>query len=524
LQNQTPTCLILHRASVLPGRNARLSLDTKQKERDNSTENAMNLGLATLPARRSTVGLLFAFILVLSATPVHAIQMVRIAQFNEYLGGDYPCGSARHDGRFGVYGTISDSIVAYEYEGNNFFQRIVTGGLSPEGIWAFGDGNGDSLDEVVGLGQVGASVVILKSRTDTSYPSDSVWGADPDPSAANYPYPKYMDFFRDGHRDLAMLAQGSEGLGVCLFENTGNNQYSLAAEFRDTVPDVGPDGDFDVGDLDQDSLMELVAGSTNYWFYVFKATGRNHQYVMTRCSTETFLNYNVAVAHDMDHDGLPEVIVFGHSPEGGPEYEEVMIYEATAVGGYHEVWEQSDTDWYQGFCGNQISVGDVDGDGVEEFAVNTGGTVALFKCTGPHSYSQVWTFNATGNYVRLFDIKGDGRAQVIFDGPNRTEIWEDTEGLGVAEFSKFSLQSPVKVSPSVVRLGASLLLSGLPPGADIEFLSLDGRLVMRTQAVRQSTWTWNLRDQSGNLVPAGTYFALIRSKEKSTSLKLCVVK
>jgi hypothetical protein len=42
--------------------------------------------------------------------------------------------------------------------------------------------------------------------------------------------------------------------------------------------------------------------------------------------------------------------------------------------------------------------------------------------------------------------------------------------------------------------------------------------------VRQSAWTWNLRDQHGDLVSAGTYFAVIRSKGKATSLKLCVVK
>jgi hypothetical protein len=484
----------------------------------------MTVSLRTLLEQRPNVGLAFACILVLLATPLCAIKMARIAQF-EHLGGSYPCGDANHNGRYEVYGEnynrTPDSIIAYEYEGYNQFQRIVTGGLSLEGTWAFGDGNGDSLDEVVGLGR-GASVVIIKSRTDTSYPIDSVWGADPNPSAPNYPYPKYMDFFRDGHRELAMLA---EGLGVCVFENTGINQYSLAAVLGDTVPDVGPDGDFDVGDLGQDSLMELVAGSTNYWFYVFKATGQDHQYAMTRCSTETFFNYNVAVALDMDHDGLPEIIVVGHSPQGGPEYEELMIYEAMARGGYHEVWGQSHSDWYEGGYGNPISVGDVDGDGTGEFAVNTGaGTIALFKCTGPQTYSQVWTFNTTGTYLRLFDIKRDGRAQVIFDGPNGTEIWEDTEGLGVAEFSKFSQASPVKVSPSVVRLGASLLLSGIPPDADIEVLSLDGRLVTRTQGVRQPTWTWNLRDQSRNFVPAGTYFAVIRSKGRSISLKLCVVK
>jgi hypothetical protein len=387
-----------------------------------------------------------------------------------------------------------------------------------------GDGDGDSLMELVVPGRDGAaSVVILESRTDTSYPSDSVWGADPSPSSGNYPYPMYMDLDRDGHQELAMLAGGH---GIFLYENTGNNECSLAAVLWDTFPFTGPHGDFDVGDLDQDSLMELVAGSGGHCFYVYKATGQNNQYVLAgRCSTETGATYNVAVAHDMDHNGIPEVLVVGTWVIGGQEYLKLMINEAVAGGGFRRVWELARPDWYLGWFGNPISVGSVDGDNAEEFAVNTGaGSIALFKCTGLHSYSQVWTFNTTGTYLQLFDINKDGRAECIFDGDSGTEVWEDTEGLGVAEFSEFSLESPVKVSPSIARLDASLLFSDLPPGADVEVLSLDGRLVRETRGVRQSTWSWDLRDQSGNLVPAGTYFAVVRAKGKSTSLKLCLVK
>jgi hypothetical protein len=486
----------------------------------------MILSLTVFLERRSNVGLMFACILALPATPACAVKMARIAQF-EHLGGSYPCGDANHNGRYEVYGEnyniTPDSVVGYECEGNNVFRRIVTGGLTLDGVWAFGDGDGDSLMELVGLGQNGgASVVILESRTDTSYPSDSVWGADPNPSAPNYPYPKYMDFFRDGHQELALFV---EGHGVFLYKNTGNDRYDSAAVLDDPIyPDGGPDGDFDIGDLDHDSLMELVIGSAGHWLHVFKSTGQNDQYVVTPCSTETEMNYNVAVAHDMDHNGLAEFLALGTWVSGGQEYLKLMIYEAVAGGGYHRVWEQAHSDWYSGWFGNPISVGDVDGDGTEEFAVNTGGGLALFRCVGPHDYSEVWQHDSVGSYDRLFDINRDGRAEIIFDGPSGTEIWEDTEGLGVAEFSKFSQESPVKVAPSVARLGASLLFSALPPGADIEVLSLDGRLVRRTQGVRQSTWTWDLRNQSGNLVPAGTYFAVIRSKGKATSLKLCVVK
>jgi hypothetical protein len=69
-----------------------------------------------------------------------------------------------------------------------------------------------------------------------------------------------------------------------------------------------------------------------------------------------------------------------------------------------------------------------------------------------------------------------------------------------------------------------LLFSEVSPGADIKVLSLGGRQIRSQPRVRQSSWTWDLRDQTGNLVPAGTYFAVIRAKGQSTSLKLCLVK
>jgi YVTN family beta-propeller protein len=108
-------------------------------------------------------------------------------------------------------------------------------------------------------------------------------------------------------------------------------------------------------------------------------------------------------------------------------------------------------------------------------------------------------------------------------GSNSVSIIRDST-LGVAEFTKLPQLHTVTVQPTIARLGAPVKFSGLPTGSDIEVHSLDGRLVSRTSAVRQSTWTWDLRNRSGSLVPAGTYFAVIRSKGKSTSLKLCLVR
>jgi hypothetical protein len=477
--------------------------------------------LTTLVARRSTLGLALACILVLSVTPAHAIKMARIAQFNERLNWNFPCGCAnRTTGHYGIYGTESyprDSLVVYEYEGNNQFQRIVPGPVIGNGVWDFGDGDNDSRMELL-AGTANNNIEILESRSPDSFPTDSVWSAQV--PSMYFPYPRYVNLDCDGRQEIAFCVYDH----ICLCENSGNNRYDSVAVLRDSVVQhaYAPLLGFDVGEFDRDSVMELVAGTDFNWIDVFRTTDST-PILVARCSTSTYRNTDVAAANDMDHDGWPKFIAFG--ADSVADDPKLMVFEASVSGGYHCVWQELRPDFAQGFYNNPISVGDVDRDSSEEFAVSTGkGSIALFKCTGLHSYSQVWTFESTGTYVRLFDINQDSRAEIIFDGPQGTEILEDTEGLGVAEFTKLPQLHTVTIQPTIARLGASLLFSGLPPGADIEVLSLDGRLVSRTQGVRQSTWTWNLRSQSGSLVPAGTYFAVIRSKGKSTSLKLCLVK
>jgi hypothetical protein len=469
--------------------------------------------IATRGIRLSIHCLVLVFLISLS--PVWAaLNMVKIAQLPQQLGTNFPVGDANGNDRYEIWGNSGETLVAFEYQGNGQFSRINTGALVHE-AWAFGDGDNDGLMEVVGDPSAGCAV-IWESPAPDSFPSESVGEVHHYP-AASYCLPKYADLDRDSRQELVISV-----FGIRVFENVGNNRYDSVAVLNDSNHVVN--SDFAIGDFDGDSLTDIVAGINPLgYIVVFEATGQDNQYqIVARCSTDTYNNGDFASAHDID--GRPEFIVFGRGYDSLGDYGKVMVYEAVARAQYQHVWEQTRYDI--GFFGPYpISVGSVDGQGVDEFAVNNGGgSIFLYKCDGPHSYSQVWRFDSAGWQERLFDINQDSRAEVIFDGPQGTEIWEDTEGLGVAEFSKVRKPHVVSVQPTITRLGAPVVFSGLPPGADIEVLSLAGRLISRASGVRQSTWTWNLRNQSGNLVPAGTYFAVIRSKEKATSLKLCVVK
>jgi hypothetical protein len=351
-----------------------------------------------------------------------------------------------------------------------------------------------------------------------SFPSQLVWEYTPPWTVE---YAQWCDLDRDGLKEIVF--NSLNGDGVYVFENQGDNQY-VEVPFPRRVGVADISGTFVVGDFDSDGRTELVGGNANGDLLAYECTG-DDQYARV-CSLSYYPDeiedYNHAVANDMDLNGHLELVSLFRRWNMPGDSCMVRIYEEPVHNQF--VCVCSLTYAYNWFTGGCVATGDVDGDGVDEFAVSTGRDLRLFKCYGPGQYAQTWQLNQGGiPWMRFFDINDDHREELIVS-LDTTFIYEDTNGLGSAVFEKLPRLHSAAVRPTIARLGAPVLFSGLPNGSDIEVLSLDGRLVRRTQGVRQSTWTWDLRDQSGNLVPAGTYFAVIRSKGKSTSLKLCLVK
>lgn len=462
----------------------------------------------TCLTRPEPAGLL---LLVLSLSPLGAVQMVRIANVPPTLDWtSFPCGDARHSGYNAAYGISRETLFAVEYQGNGSFQSRKLRYL-PYTSAEFGDGDNDGLMEIVSE-QGGGNACIYESRAPDSFPGDSIWGATP-VHVASVSTPKYVDLDRDGRQELALAV---EGHGIWLYENTSDNEYESAA-----VLTCGVMGDFCTGDFDRDGLMEVVAGSQRQSIFIFEALGPDNEYARSATlQSETIENYNHGATHDMDLDGWPEFIVIGRGLGGAW----VMVYEATGHAQYALVWHDVRTD-FNWFADHPVSVGDVDGDSTEEFIVATGnGAVVLYKATGQHTWQQVWYYDQAYSAARLFDINRDGRAEVILDGPDGVEIWEDTQGLCTTERPPTPAVRSIAVEPTVSRRGWPAIFTGLPDAATVEVHDLAGRLV-RTQLLKAGpSWTWDLRDQAGNLVSAGTYFAVVRSKERLASLKLCVVK
>jgi hypothetical protein len=461
---------------------------------------------------------IFSVVTILASLPTlsEALRIERIASLETGIGGLLPCGDGDHDGWLEVYGTgpvPCDSLVSYEHRGNNVYHRASTyAPMTMASVSDFGDGDNDGLADVTAGRQ--PAVVVFEARAADSLPTDSVWGVCPDPYNPVLLWPKYTDLDRDGRRELALTVSGC---GIWLYENSGDDHYDFVALLVDSPPSpYSYYVDFAVADFDRDSLTELVTGGTNYVLRVFEATGLDNVYVMSaRCTSETFCNYSIAAAHDMDSNGWPEFIALGIDSATG--YGKLMVYEATSHSHYHRVWEQLLVD--VGGGDRSISVGDVDGDCVEEFAIATGWGVVLYKCNGLHSYERVWTHDTCNDYVKVFDINRDGRAEIMFDEGLHFSIYEDVEGA----IGSFLPSQVITVQTAATIVRGSMHFQGLPSCTDIEILSLDGRLVCRARVGSLGNWTWDLRDSEGRLISAGTYLAVLRSAQGVSVEKLCVV-
>ena len=450
-------------------------------------------------------------------------ELVRVATLPGGFAPYWPCYDGNNNGKYEIFGTWDGVgmklLICEDTSGNSF--RYVQTGVNTGWICDVGDGDGDGLCDLIG-GPTDQFLSVWEAAAPDSFPSQLVWVDTPPLSAQ---YARFCDLDRDGWREI--VSCGFNGDGVYVFENQGDNQYvEVPFPRRVGVNDIM--GTFVVGDFDLDGHAELAGGNANGDILLYECIG-DDQYARV-CSLgyegHQIEDYKHAIANDMDHNGIPELIsLFRRMGIQGDSclvriYEEPVHNQLVCVCSLTYAYNP----WMGGGC---VAAGDVDGDGIDEFALSTARDLRLFKCVGLAQYDQTWQLDQSLIlWMRFFDINRDGRDELIFSPTwgETTYVYEDTTGLASAIFQKLPPNHSILVRPVITRLGMSIRFFGIPPDATVELHGLDGRLVRRTRGLRQSDWTWDLRDQTGNLVPAGTYFAVVRSKGKATSLKLCLVK
>ncbi|GAH80473.1 unnamed protein product, partial [marine sediment metagenome] len=207
------------------------------------------------------------------------------------------------------------------------------------------------------------------------------------------------------------------------------------------------------GDFDLDGKTEFVvggmsAGALGATYWVYESFGNNQyeriiqDYLPTKNIKDCFS------VSDADGDGKMEFVVKGFTfPDGKFR---VFIFEAVGDNSYEIV----DTLIFSGFSnsyyGGYSDVGDVDGDGLPEIALEGSFRVYMIEADSNDNFYVFDTLpgHGSGSSVAVYDIDGNGLSEVVISGNNETRIYEYVP-QGVEEKQTFTKDHPeISISPN----------------------------------------------------------------------------
>ena len=290
--------------------------------------------------------------------------------YNAMAGGD-----SDGDNLFELYMYIKDNVGGwtytyriYENDGAGNYDEVFNAG---QGMipYAYGDTDGDNLPEVIG--QWSSWVYVWESPAQGELAANLVWTS---PQIFNVTgYTTTGDLDNDGNQEIIHSNNSFGSSNLVIYENTGDNQYSI---IYDQLASSGSTGEKVIGDFDNDGMKELVFSSGNGELIVIEATGNNSFQEVFRTQLGFSNAYACELGNDLNSNGRLEFIVSGSSGAGWT----TNIYESPGNNNYVLVQQIVINDGYIGSPGN--TVGDLDGDGVDEIVIQTAQAIHLYKWNG----------------------------------------------------------------------------------------------------------------------------------------------
>ena len=432
-----------------------------------------------------------------------SFEMRRWVTLPLYGWHGFPAGDADHDGRIELYlsapGTRYQMCIA-EYAGDTLFDTtlIEHDELYP---WLVCDVDRDGKMNLVAEAPQG-SLQLFEARDSFSYPDSLVWLE----RIFFWGSPSVTDLDRDSLREITVTHLCAED-SLRIYEVVADDSLVVKARLGIGWPHLGKA--VETHDLDRDGRPELLASGCESGLVVFfEAVGNDSFVCVAQCSlhNEAAIMEPVAAAPDMDRDGRPEAIAFGIDPAN----ETVLaVLESPCNDSFVPVWVAHPEGWYG--LGWDVEVGDLDGDGISEFAVATGAQVLLYRCIGNDQYETFWSRRTQYFCVGLVDIDRDGRDELLLDSAAHTVIFKYVL-TGQAELRQRELER-VHAVPSIVRAGAAAWLRPLESGVNVQVLSADGRVLVEDRS----------RIADVRRLRPGAYFVRLTSGSASVTRKVLVV-
>jgi len=334
-----------------------------------------------------------------------------------------------HDGKQNlVFGSAYIPVCMQYWEHIGFDRYVREDTASWSGLYDVGYLDADSLVDMVGNinGMWPYPMFVYESPTQNSNPTNIVWQ---DTGFANI-YGGYItDLDQDGLNEILFRYYDTKW-HTCVYENTGDNQYSRVWE--DTI---NPSTYFVDGDFDQDGRTEFVTGRPDNiggMVRVWECFGDNDYQLVFLDTLPKNNNHDVFSANDMDDNGKPEFLftcvnyflckawLFLYETIGDNNYDFILIDSITGI---------------PGAMMHQTSIcGDIDADGTEEIVWSTFNQWHIYKAVDVQQYQRLYSSPWTTHDITamsVYDLNENGYPEVIesweentIPYTNATVIWE----------------------------------------------------------------------------------------------------
>lgn len=192
-----------------------------------------------------------------------------------------------------------------------------------------------------------------------------------------------------------------------------------------------------VADIDNDGKMEIIGGDCVYEVNIDYNTPSNNYYKLLRRANKTghpeIADGGTALA-DFDGDGYLDVVVaspmqfYLYGVRDGSPNGSVYVYNPRTGAVMHtnvinNIPKNSNP--LYAFGPSRPFVGDLDGDGIPEFAITGEATLRAYKLNGT-TLSQMWdlptTDRSASTTLSMFDFAQDGRAKLIYRDEDNLRI------------------------------------------------------------------------------------------------------